>query len=185
MVIDNNLRDNKILIGLNDENPAFHNVYELDLLTNEMRMIFHNERFPARITVDNNRKIRLVMEEGDNGSVIYYRPSERADYNKLTSEPKNWVSYMTVKAEDRSLTVPIAFTKDNKEIYWLMGQNSNLGELTVHDFNHPDKSQVLYKANRTQIFGVILHPIDRTVLSVTEYYHKPGNPFFQLTSLLV
>lgn len=67
MVIDNNLRDSKILIGLNDENPAFHNIYELDLITNEMRMIFHNERFPARITCDNNRRIKLVMEEGENG----------------------------------------------------------------------------------------------------------------------
>lgn len=67
MVIDNNLRDSKILIGLNDEVPAFHNVYELNLVTNEMQMIFHNERFPARITVDNNRRIRLVLEEGDDG----------------------------------------------------------------------------------------------------------------------
>lgn len=75
--------------------------------------------------------------------------------------------------EDRTLTTPIAFTKDNKQVYWLSGQDSDLGELIVHDFDRPDRNQVLYKASRTQIFGVILHPLDRTVLSVTEYYHKP------------
>uniref|UniRef100_A0A915DQE4 Uncharacterized protein n=1 Tax=Ditylenchus dipsaci TaxID=166011 RepID=A0A915DQE4_9BILA len=47
LVIGNNLKDSRVLIGLNDENPAYHNVYELDLYTNQMRMIFHNQRFPG------------------------------------------------------------------------------------------------------------------------------------------
>jgi hypothetical protein len=62
-----------MLIGLNDESPAFHNIYEFDLFTNQMQRIFHNERFPARITIDNNMNIRLVLEEADDGSMIYYR----------------------------------------------------------------------------------------------------------------
>lgn len=73
MIMDNNLQKEKMLIGLNDEFPAFHNVYEFDLKTNEMTRIFHNERFPARLVVDNEQKIRLVMEEGDDGSMTYYR----------------------------------------------------------------------------------------------------------------
>ncbi|CAD5214390.1 unnamed protein product [Bursaphelenchus okinawaensis] len=173
MIIDNNLKGDKVLVGLNDENPAFHNVYELNLISNEMRMVFHNERFPAKITVDNEMRIRFVMEEADDGSVVYFRPSERADLNKLTSDPDDWVSYLTVKSEDRPLTMPIAFSKDNKKSYWLTADNTDLGQLTVHEFGYPEKSEVLYKAARTQIFGVIFHPEDRTVLAVTEYYHKP------------
>lgn len=68
MVIDNNRRDSKVLIALNDENPAFHNIYEFNLITNEMRMVFRNGRFPTTdMTIDNNGRIRLVMEEGENG----------------------------------------------------------------------------------------------------------------------
>jgi hypothetical protein len=62
-----------MLIGLNDENPMFHNVYEFDLLTNQMQRIFHNERFPSQITVDNDMNIRLVQEEADDGSMVYYK----------------------------------------------------------------------------------------------------------------
>ncbi|KAI6187832.1 Dipeptidyl peptidase family member 6 [Aphelenchoides besseyi] len=172
MIIDNNLRDHRLLIGINDNNPQFHNLYELNLHTNQMHLIFLNERFPAKFTIDNNLNIRLVMEESDDGSIVYYRPSERADLNKLTSDPDNWIPYMTVKSEDRALTTPIAFTKDNRQMYMLLAKD-DLGELVIQDFDRPDHSELLYKPSRTQIFGVIFHPVDRTVLSVTEYYHKP------------
>lgn len=67
------MRDSKVLIGLNDENPAYHNVYELDLISNRLHMIFHNQRFPAKIVLDNSITIRLVVEEAHDGSLIYYR----------------------------------------------------------------------------------------------------------------
>jgi hypothetical protein len=73
MIIDDNYQYSKMLIGLNDESPVFHNVYELDLITNKMIRIFHNDRFPSRMVVDNDMNIRLVMEESDDGSMIYYR----------------------------------------------------------------------------------------------------------------
>jgi dipeptidyl aminopeptidase/acylaminoacyl peptidase len=69
---------------------------------------------------------------------------------------------------------PIAFSKDNKMIYWLVGgPDSNLGQLVVHDFDHPQQIQVLYRAVRTAIADVMFHPVDKTILVVTEYYHKP------------
>jgi hypothetical protein len=64
----------------------------------------------------------------------------------------------------------------------------DLGQLVVHDFGHPDQNEVLYTAQKAQIGGcaksmfvlihlplpgVIFHPIERTVLSVTEIFHKP------------
>lgn len=62
-----------MLIGLNNENPSFHNVFEFDLVTNEMRLIFRNNRFPAKIVVDNALKIRMVFEESFDGSLHYYK----------------------------------------------------------------------------------------------------------------
>lgn len=73
LVIGNNLRDRRVLIGLNDENPAHHNVYELDLHTNQMRMIFHNQRFPAKFVVDNDLRIKMAVEEAQDGSLVFYK----------------------------------------------------------------------------------------------------------------
>ncbi|KAI1707818.1 prolyl oligopeptidase family domain-containing protein [Ditylenchus destructor] len=173
IVIGNDLRDRRVLIGLNDENPMFHNVYELDLYTNQMRMVFHNTRFPAKIVLDNNLNIKMVMEEADDGGLVFYRVSDTAEPQKLTSDTNNWVEYLRVPPEDRALTTPISFTADNKRIYWQWGAGTDLGRLVVHDFGHPDKNEVIYTAQRAQIGGVIFHPTERTVLSVTEIYHKP------------
>nr|CAD2195687.1 unnamed protein product [Meloidogyne enterolobii] len=173
LIIGNNLRDHRVLIGLNDENPSFHNIYELDLINNQMRMIFHNQRFPAKIVVDNNLKIRMVVEEALDGSLIYYKLSDSANPSRLTSDRLNWVEYLRVPAEDRALTLPISFTQDNQKIYWQWGADTDLGQLVVHDFGRPEQNEVLYTAQKAQIGGVIFHPIERTVLSVTEIYHKP------------
>lgn len=68
---------------------------------------------------------------------------------------------------------PISFTADNKRIYWQWGKGTDFGQLVVHDFGHSNRNEILYNAQRAQIGGVIFHPIDRTVLSITEIYHKP------------
>ncbi|KAE9550696.1 hypothetical protein FO519_006097 [Halicephalobus sp. NKZ332] len=173
VIIANNLRDRRILVGLNDENPAFHNVYEFDLYTNEMQRIFHNKRFPPQIVVDNDLEIRLVVEEGDDGSLIYYHPSSKADSRKLTSDKDLWIEYLRVSPEDRPLTMPIAFSEDNKKIYWQWGAGSDMGQLVIHDFGHPETNEILYTAVKAQIGAVLFHPTERSVLALTEMYHKP------------
>uniref|UniRef100_A0A915DQD3 Prolyl endopeptidase n=1 Tax=Ditylenchus dipsaci TaxID=166011 RepID=A0A915DQD3_9BILA len=173
LIIANNLRDSKVLIGLNDENPEFHNVYEFDLMTNAMHRIFHNTRFPAKIIVDNNLKIRMVMEENYDGSLIYLRVADKANFSNLNSDRQNWTEYLKVSPEDRILTIPITFTADNRRIYWQYGADSDLGRLVIHDFGWPDNSEILYTARKAQIGGITFHPVDRTVLAITEIYHKP------------
>uniref|UniRef100_A0A914DNA8 Uncharacterized protein n=1 Tax=Acrobeloides nanus TaxID=290746 RepID=A0A914DNA8_9BILA len=173
VVIANNLRDRFVLVGLNDENPAFHNIYEFDLYTNEMRKIFDNKRFPAKIIVDNDLEIRLVVEEGDDGSLIYYSPSEKANSKKLTSDKEMWVEYLKVSADDRPLTMPIAFTADNKRVFWQWGAGTDLGQLVIHDFGKPDENEVLYTAIKSQIGTVLFHPTDRNILALSEVYHQP------------
>lgn len=82
--------------------------------------VFHNQRFPAKIVVDNNLKIRMVVQEAADGSLIFYkcqniylfffvirkiRLSDIANPNRLTSEPHNWVEYLRVPPDDRALTL--------------------------------------------------------------------------------
>jgi hypothetical protein len=48
-------------------------------------------------------------------------------------------------------------------------------KLVVHDIGRPDKNEILYTAQRAEFAskdGVFFHPVDRTVLSITEIYHK-------------
>lgn len=49
----------------------------------------------------------------------------------------------------------------------------DLGRLIIHNFGYPDNPEILYSAKRAQISDIIFHPTDRTVLALTEIYHKP------------
>lgn len=173
VIISNNLRDPKIVVGLNDENPQYHNIYEFNLITNEMKMVFHNKRFPLSIMTDNDMKIRIVSQEADDGSVVFYRPSDKANSKMLTSDKDDWVEYLKISSDDKPITMPIAFTADNKRVYWQWGQHSDLGSLVIHNYGHPEANEVIYTATKAQIGSIFLHPIDKTILLLTEVYHKP------------
>ncbi|VDN30260.1 unnamed protein product [Cylicostephanus goldi] len=71
-IFGNNHRSSRILIGLNDQNPSYHNVYIYDLLTDSMTLHVKNDRFPAFV-VDNDMNIRLAVQEQPDGSLMYLR----------------------------------------------------------------------------------------------------------------
>ncbi|TKR78291.1 hypothetical protein L596_019121 [Steinernema carpocapsae] len=172
-VFKNNMRDSKVLVGMNDENPVYHNVYEFNLYTNELSLVFHNKRFPARMLFDNDLNLKIISELTKDSSVIYYRPSPKANPKKLTSRKDDWVEYLRVSAEDAPLTDPIAFTADNQRVYWKWGIGSDLGQLVIHEFGRPETNQVMYSAKKAEIASLFLHPTEKTVLGLTEYYNKP------------
>ncbi|ETN75960.1 peptidase, S9A/B/C family, catalytic domain protein [Necator americanus] len=172
IVMGNNHKDSRILIGLNDENPVYHNIYIFDLLTDTMTPHLKNSRFPVFV-VDNDLNVRLAAEEQPDGSLMYYRLSAKAQA-PLSSDPSLWEQYLLVQPDDRAITMPVSFDKSNQYMYWLWGDdNIDLGTLVLFKFDDPEHKEVLYTATRAQIGSILIHPTDKTVLAVTEIYHKP------------
>uniref|UniRef100_A0A915AHG3 Prolyl endopeptidase n=1 Tax=Parascaris univalens TaxID=6257 RepID=A0A915AHG3_PARUN len=121
----------------------------------------------------------LFKEEADDGSLVYYRLSENANSKNLSTAYSDWTEYLTVLPQDRPTTEPVAFTADNKRIYWLWGEGSDLGRLVIHDFGYPGTNEILYTAEKAEIEEdesyeyLLIHPTDKTALSLYEFYHKP------------
>ncbi|VDL71614.1 unnamed protein product [Nippostrongylus brasiliensis] len=173
LIMGNNLRSSQILVGLNDENPAYHNVYVYDLMTDSMKLLLKNNRFPMFVA-DNDLNIRLASEQQPDGSLMYYRLSPNANPLELTSDPSDWEEYLLVQHDDMAITSPIAFDKTNENMYWLWGgEDNDLGTLVMFPFDAINEKEVLYTATRAQIGNILLHPTDKTLLAVTEVYHKP------------
>ncbi|KAK6745073.1 hypothetical protein RB195_011653 [Necator americanus] len=182
IVIDNNRKDSRILVGLNDENPVYHNIYIFDLLTDTMTPHLKNSRFLAFV-VDNDLNVRLAVEEQPDGSWMYYRLSANAQ-PPFSSDPSVWEQYIHVKQDDIAITWPVSFDKSNQYMYWLWGDdNIDLGTLVLFKFDDPEHKEVLYTATRAQIGSILIHPTDKTVLAVTEIYHKPE--WFAVNSTVV
>ncbi|KAK6051744.1 hypothetical protein COOONC_10753 [Cooperia oncophora] len=128
IISGNNHRDKRVLIGLNDENPAYHNVYSFDLLTDSMTLVMKNSRFPV-VVVDNDLNIRLAGEQQEDGALMYFKLTDKANPVLLTSDEADWEQYILVQPDDMAITSPVAFDKSNQNMYWLWGdENTDLGK---------------------------------------------------------
>ncbi|KAF1760018.1 hypothetical protein GCK72_008264 [Caenorhabditis remanei] len=170
VIMVNNLLSDTILVGMNDENPALHNIYAFNCRTDELTLVLRNRRFP-QFFFDNDMNIRLASEEGPDGEMIYYRTKNSGPVK--TTDPSDWVEYLRIQHDDKAITLPLTFDKSDNFMYWIMGENSDLGNLVVFPFDDPAQKEILYTAQKAQIGNVLIHPVDKTLLAVTEVYHKP------------
>ncbi len=174
----------------------FHNVYEVDIVSGEHKLLLTNRRF-SDFLFDNNLRLRLAGEKLSNGSIVYYR-SMTIESNKTETlfndsniddnDEYQWQHYVTINPEDLPVTRPVGFTANNSKIYWIWSVNGNfgylfifyinqirllIGQLTVHQIDDINKKQNIYNPHFAEIDYVLLHPTDRTVLSLLETYHQP------------
>ncbi|KAK5970720.1 Acylamino-acid-releasing enzyme [Trichostrongylus colubriformis] len=171
-IYGNNQMSSRIVIGLNNENPVFHNLYSYDLLTDKMTLVMKNSRFPL-IVLDNDMNIRLAAEEQPDGSLKYFKLSPKANPLALNSSEQEWEQLLVVQQNDIATTSPLGFDKSNQIMYWRWGVDSDLGTLVRFSVDNIDQKEVLYTARKAQIENIVFHPTDKTLLAITEIYHKP------------
>ena len=71
---------NEIVVGLNDRDPAWHDVYRVDLETGERELLIENTERVAGWEVDLNGNVRLALRTTTDGSTETPEPSpEPAD----------------------------------------------------------------------------------------------------------
>lgn len=113
---------NTILVGLNDRDPALHDVYRLDLRTGRRELVFRNEQNVAGWLADLDGNLRLgVRVTADGGTEVL-----RVDGQALTS-------VYTCSYEETC--GPIRFHKDGRRVYMVTNRGSDvdLARLTLFD----------------------------------------------------
>ena len=78
-IIDFYAKDpNEIIIGLNERDPECSDVYHLNILTGELRMVEQNPGNVRRWMVDNDGVVRIAYAED-----VLYRKDEKSEFKKL------------------------------------------------------------------------------------------------------
>ncbi|VDK53219.1 unnamed protein product [Cylicostephanus goldi] len=73
-VFRNDLRDSRIIVGMNDDNEKYFNAYMYDLLNDSMTLLIKNDGLGGFL-FDNGMNIRLAIQEQPDGSTMYLRES--------------------------------------------------------------------------------------------------------------
>ncbi|MEC4591786.1 S9 family peptidase [Nitrospirillum amazonense] len=113
----------RILVGLNNRDPKWFDVYSLDLAKGTLSLVFKNEGY-AGVTADENLKIRLVGKSRSDGGTDFFRVTD----NKVEAQPLG-----AVGLDDSLTTNPLGYTEDGKTLYWIDSRGRDTAALIAQD----------------------------------------------------
>ena len=113
----------RVLVGLNNRDPRFHDVHSLDLASGKLTLVLQNDGYGS-FNADRDLNLRLASRPNAAGGSDYFRISE----NKVEATPM-----MSVGLEDSQTTAPLGYTSDGKTLYWVDARGRDTAALLAQD----------------------------------------------------
>lgn len=114
---------NEIIVGLNDRDPSLHDVYRLNIITGERKLLFENKENIAGWATDLNGNLRLAIRQTEDGGTEILRLDAG---NKLTK------IYEVGFEETAS---PIRFSKDGNSFYLMTNKGKERDKIQLEFFD--------------------------------------------------
>jgi dipeptidyl aminopeptidase/acylaminoacyl peptidase len=146
----------RILIGLNKDNPQLHDVYSLDLASGELTKITENPGFVDWV-VDAEMNVRgAIAPTPDGGSKIVVR--------ETVDEP--WQVLLDVGPDDALTTAPVTFSADGTRLLTQCSIDVDSGRLMWIE-TATGEYEVVVEDPQYDVASVRIHPDTRNVQIVT------------------
>lgn len=146
-----------IIVGMNDRDPRWHDLYKVSLGTGERELVLQNEGF-ASFHFDHALNLRLATEATDSGG---YRVFKYMD--------EDWQEVFEVGFKDTLTTQILQFDADNKGFYMLDSRGRDKAAL-VHYALESGHSILVAESEKADIANVLMHPRKHTPIAYTVQY---------------
>jgi dipeptidyl aminopeptidase/acylaminoacyl peptidase len=152
---------NLIAVGLNDRDPSWHDLWQVDITTGERRLVRENRDEISGYVIDLDLVPRLVTRsQADGADIVYALKGEKLD----RLEP-----VLTVPFADSLTTSPDHITADGKAYYLLSSIGRDRAALFRVDLQTGAQTLVAEHA-KADIGGTLLDPQTQEVLAVSVAY---------------
>jgi len=138
----------RILIGINNRDARWHDLYSLDLASGKLSPVLQNDGGYAGFLADEQLVPRLAVKSTPDGGQAFYRVSG----GKVEAAP-----FATIGLDDSLTTSPAGFTTDGKTLYWVDSRGRDTAALIAQDVA-TGKQTVVAQDPRADIGGVIADP---------------------------
>ncbi len=142
----------KLLLGLNNRDPRYHDVHLLDLTTGQLTLVLENNSY-AGFIADDTLTLRMAMRQNAAGGTDYFRVAG----NVVEAEP-----FETTAMEDSLSTAPAGYTSDGSTLYWIDSRGRNTAALIAQDTATGEKS-VIAKDAKADVGGTLRDPVTGVV----------------------
>ncbi|MGZ5103114.1 MAG: prolyl oligopeptidase family serine peptidase, partial [Usitatibacter sp.] len=143
---DSHSHPDEILIGLNNRDPRFHDVYRLNLATGKLDLVYKNEQYSGFVA-DESLKVRFALREKPGGA------SEVLRFDDGKTTP-----FAEVPAEDSITTNLLGLLPDGKTVYWIDSRGRDKAALVAQDIAS-GATKVLGESARGDVSDVMVNPV--------------------------
>jgi dipeptidyl aminopeptidase/acylaminoacyl peptidase len=149
----------EVIVGLNQRNPQWHDIYRLNLVTGERTLLLQHDRF-TELTVDDDYHLRYASQMTADGGMDIYVPSGA-----------DWQLWDTIPAEDMLTTSPVGFDKTNRLMYMQDSRGRDTSALVEIDLDTNAK-RLLAEDPQADVADVVQHPTEKHVQAVSFIYDR-------------
>lgn len=137
----------KILIGVNNRDPRWHDVHLLDLNTGKLTEVMKADGY-AGFLADDSLTLRMAIKPNAQSGSDFHRIVD----GKVEEKP-----FASTTLEDQLTTSPAGFTTDGKTLYWVDSRGRDTAALVAQDVAS-GATKVLAENPRADIAGVLADP---------------------------
>ena len=149
----------KAVIGMNDRDARWHDVYLVDLATGKRELLMQNDGYAA-LYVDNDLQVRLAMQQTQAGGADVF-----------TLEEGSWEPLLEIPPEDYFTTNILGFNADNSGFYMVDSRGRNTAALTRVNATSGEAIDLALSSN-ADISDVLIHPRTHEVIAVAATIHQ-------------
>jgi len=143
----NTIKD-KILVGLNNRDPRFHDVHLLDLNSGELALVRQNEEGFIGYLADDSLTLRWAMAQNAAGGTDMFEIRD----GKIAETPRE-----STGLEDSLSTGVAGYTTDGRTLYWIDSRGRNTAALIAENTETGEK-RVIAESNKADIGGTMSDP---------------------------
>ncbi|WP_249042521.1 S9 family peptidase [Sphingomonas carotinifaciens] len=151
----------RILVGVNNRDPRWHDVYSLDLNTGKLTPVVQNDGY-AGYLADDQLRLRMAAKARPDGGTDYYR------MEGTTVEAKPVVQF---GLDDSLTTTPLGFTVDGKTLYWMDSRGRDTAALMAQDVGSGQMT-VVGESPKADVAGGLFNPKTGRVEAYSVNYLK-------------
>ena len=155
-----------ILVGMNDRDQKWHDLYRVNLVSGQRTLVEKNEDEIGGYLVDDDYALRFATKaRPDGGQEVL-----QADGNG------GWKPYDSIPFEDSQTTMPMGLTTDGKTLYTLDSRGRNTAALYAVDVASGDK-KLLFEDPRADVGNALTDPRSGVAQAVAvDYLREEWTP---------
>jgi len=155
-----------VVIGLNDRDPQYHDLYLVDITTGEKKLIQKNPDF-AGFVLDEDYKVRFGEKMTPDGGEQIFKPDGNG----------GWEEYLKIGMEDNLTTSIAGFDKTGDVLYFIDSRGRDTGALKTVDLK-TGKETLIAENPLADVGGIMSHPSENTIQGVSFNYDRTHWQFF-------